>query len=153
MDYNFDMNEAPAQAVLSIRKRISVRNLPQELGQAYTAIFEYLKEIGAEAMVLAPFAGYYNMDMEDLDVEMGFTIAGPLPGKGDVKANEIPAGKQVDYLFKGPYSGMEPVYNALNQWMNEKGYVPTGTCYEFYFNSPLEVPESELLTKIMFPLK
>jgi len=54
---------------------------------------------------------------------------------------------------------MMPVYNAITKWINENGYKPTGVAYEFYYNSPLgsgaplEVPESELLTKIVFPLK
>ena len=55
--------------------------------------------------------------------------------------------------FKGPYKEMEPVYNAMMQWIQENGYTPTGTAYEFYYNSPLEVPESELLTKIVFPVQ
>jgi len=48
---------------------------------------------------------------------------------------------------------MEPVYNAMMQWINENGHMPTGVSYEFYYNSPAEVQESELLTKIVFPLK
>jgi len=39
------------------------------------------------------------MDMENLDVEMGFTVGRPLPGKGEIQAGEVPAGKQVSYLF------------------------------------------------------
>lgn len=152
MDYKFELSEPPAQPVLSIRTRTAVGNLPQELGQAYGAIIQYLHEIGEEP-VEAAFAAYYNMDMEDLDVEMGFPVPRPLAGKGEIKAGQIPAGKQVSYLYKGPYMQMEPVYNAMYQWITEKGFTPTGVSYEFYYNSPLEVPESELLTRIVFPVK
>ena len=48
---------------------------------------------------------------------------------------------------------MAPTYAAMNGWMSDNGYVPTGVVYEFYYNSPEEVPESELLTKIEFLLK
>ncbi|MBA1334197.1 MAG: tRNA (adenine(37)-N6)-methyltransferase [Firmicutes bacterium] len=152
MDYKFELAEQQAQPVLSMRTRTAVGNLPQELGKAYGAIIEYLNEIG-EKPLDAAFAAYYNMDMEDLDVEMGFPVAKPIAGKGDIKSGEIPAGKQVSCLYKGPYSQMEPVYKAMMQWMNENGHTPTGVAYEFYYNSPMEVPESELLTKIVFPLK
>jgi effector-binding domain-containing protein len=135
-----------------MRTRTSVDNLPQELGKAYYGIIQYLNEIGEKPMEAA-FAAYYNMDMEDLDIEMGFPVIKPLAGKGEIKASEIPAGKQVSYLYKGPYNGMEPVYNAMMQWINENGHTPTGVAYEFYYNSPEEVPESELLTKVVFPLK
>ncbi len=152
MDYKFELSEQPAQPVLSMRTRTAVGNLPQELGKAYGAIIAYLNEIG-EKPVEAAFSAYYNMDMSDLDVEMGFPVSKPLAGKGEIKAGEIPAGKQVSCMYKGPYKKMEPVYNAIMQWINENGYTPTGVAYEFYYNSPMEVPESELLTKVVFPLK
>lgn len=152
MNYKFELTEQPAQPVLSIRTRTAVGNLPQELGKAYQAIFQYLSEVG-EKPLDAAFAGYYNMDMQDLDVEMGFPVAKSLAGKGEIKPNEIPAGKRVSCLYKGPYNQTEPVYNAMMQWIDENGYTPTGVAYEFYYNSPMDVPESELLTKIVFPLK
>lgn len=152
MDYKFELNEQQAQPVLSMRTRTAVGNLPQELGKAYGAIIGYLNEIGEKPLGTA-FAAYYNMDMADLDVEMGFPVAKPIAGKGDIKSGEIPAGKQVSCMYKGPYNQVEPVYKAMMQWMNENGHIPTGVAYEFYYNSPMEVPESELLTKIVFPLK
>ncbi|MDS1030869.1 GyrI-like domain-containing protein [Bacillota bacterium LX-D] len=152
MDYKFELTEQPAQPVLSMRTRTAVGNLPQELGKAYGAIIQYLNEIG-EKPLDAAFAAYYNMDMENLDVEMGFPVAKPLAGIGEIKSSEIPAGKQVSCFYKGPYSQIEPVYNAMMQWIDENGYTPTGVSYEFYYNSPAEVPESKLLTKIVFPLK
>lgn len=152
MEYRIEVNEQPAQPVPSMRKKTSMANLPQELGQAYGAIIHYLDESGEKPSGIA-FAAYFNMDMENLDVEMGFTVPRPLEGKGDIKAGEIPAGRQVSSMHKGPYQGMEPVYEAVTKWIQEKGYVPTGVAYEFYYNSPMEVPESDLLTKIVFPLK
>lgn len=152
MEYKIELTEQPAQSVLSMRTRTTLKNLPQELGQAYGAIIQYLNEIG-EQPGEAAFAAYYNMDMNDMDVEMGFAVARPLAGKGAIKAGEIPAGKQVSCLHKGPYNQMELVYNAMMQWFAEHGHTPTGVAYEFYYNSPAEVPESELLTKIVFPLK
>lgn len=152
MNYKFELNEQPTQTVLSIRTRTPVERLPEEIGKAYGAIMNYLEELG-EKPVNAPFAAYYNMDMNDLDVEMGFPVSKSLPEKGELKSSQIPAGKMVSYLYKGPYNQTEPVYTAMLQWVNENGYTATGVAYEFYYNSPLEVPESELLTKIVFPLK
>ncbi len=152
MDYKFEVSEKPAQPTLSIRTRTKLADLPQVIGQAYGAIFEYLNEI-KETPAGAPFTAYYNLDMEDLDVEMGFPVAKQLAGKDSIKPGAIPAGKQLAYLYKGSYQGMAPVYEAMAQWMQENGYTPVGTAYEFYFNTPGEIPESELLTRIMFPLK
>lgn len=152
MSYNFELTEQKEQPVLSIRTKTAVGNLPQELGKAYGAVLQYLGEIGENAAGPA-FAAYYNMDMEALDVEMGFPVAKPIAGRGIVRTGAIPAGKQASGMYKGPYSQMEPFYNDMNAWLAEKGQEPAGVVYEFYYNSPMEVPESELLTKVVFLLK
>lgn len=97
MSYNFELIEETVKPVLSIRTRTSVGNLPQELGKAFTGIIEYLNQLG-EQPADAAFAAYYNMDMEDLDIEMGFPVSKSLPGKGEINAGEIPGGKKVIYL-------------------------------------------------------
>lgn len=152
MGYQFELTNEKEQPVLSMRIRTAVGNLQQEFGRVYGAILQYLEEIG-ETTEGPAFGAYYNMDMEDLDVEIGFVMQKTIPGKGEIQAGAIPAGKQVSYLYKGDYKDMEPVYNAMAEWMTEKGLEPTGTSYEFYYNSPMEVPMSELLTKIVFPIK
>lgn len=152
MSLKFEVTEQAGQSVLSVRKRLNAAKLPQELGKAYGAIMGYLGELRASPSGPA-FAAYYNMDMEDLDVEMGFLVSSPVAGKGDVALSSIPAGRQASTMHKGPYEDMKPVYEGLTAWISENGYTPTGVVYEFYYNSPMEVSESELLTKIVFLLK
>ena len=148
----FEITQQPEQPVLSIRTRTAVDNLPQAIGKAYQTIAEYMQEIGQPPQC-APFTAYYNMDMEDLDVEMGFPVSQPLSGKDEIMASSIPAGPQASCMYRGPYSGMAQTYDELTAKVNESGYTPTGVYYEFYYNALGEVPESELLTKVMFPLK
>jgi len=144
--------ETAAQPVLHIKTVTPVGNLPQELGKAFRAIMQYLGELD-EQPTDVPFTAYYNMDMERLEVDIGFPVSKALPGRGDIVAGEIPAGKKVTRMYKGPYREMEPVYDALARYMQENGHEPSGVVYEFYYNSPMEVEESELLTKIVFLLK
>jgi effector-binding domain-containing protein len=151
MGYQFELTDEMEKPMLSIRTRTSAANLPQELGKAYGAILQYLGEIG-ETTEGPAFAGYYNLDMEDLDVKMGFLLPKPIDGRGEIQADVIPGGKQASYLYKGPYTEMEPVYHAMTEWMAAEGLEPTGICYEFYYTGP-EVPQSEQVTKIIFPLK
>lgn len=152
MNNQFELSDQKEQPVISIRKTTNMAGLQQELGQAFTAVIDYLAELG-ETPAGSVFACYYNLDMEHLDVEMGIPVSKPVIGKGEIKAGSIPAGKQVSVVHKGPYPQMEGVYNAMTEWMKTQGHIPTGVVYEFYLNSPMEVPESELLTKIIFLLK
>lgn len=152
MEYKIELTEQSMQPVLSVRARTSVKNLPREIGKAYGAIITYLNEMKEQPTGPA-FVAYYNMDMEDLDVEMGFPVSKVLKGKEEITASHIPAGRQVSCMHKGPYGASAAVYDAMSNWMNQNGHTPTGVAYEFYYNSPMEVLESELLTKIVFPLK
>ncbi len=152
MGYQFELIDEKEQAVLSMRIRTAVGNLPQEFGRVYGEILQYLEEIGERTEGPA-FGAYYNMDMEDLDVEIGFVVPKTIAGKGEIQSGTISAGKQVSYLYKGPYTEMAPVYDAMMAWIGENGHAPTGVSYEYYYNSPAEVPENELLTRVVFPLK
>lgn len=147
-----ELREQKAQPVLSIRVKTSLENLPDIIGESYHKIMEYLNELG-EQPADVPFTAYYSLDMQNMDVEMGFPVSRPLQGKSDIKAGEITQGKIVSYMYKGLYSAMEPVYNEIFKWISENGYQPKGVYYEYYYNSPSEVPESELLTRIVIPIK
>lgn len=157
-DMNMDMNnkfqliETKVQLVLSVKTVTSVGNLPQVIGKAYESIFNYLNENGVKP-VDAPFTAYYNRDMENLEVEIGFPVAKELAGKDEIIASQIPAGKKVISIYHGAYQEMGPTYEAMMKWISERELQPTGVVYEFYYNSPMEVPENELMTKIMFLIK
>lgn len=152
MEYDIQLKDEKAIPVLSVRMRTSVDKLPEKLGEVYNAVICYLNELGEEAGDAA-FCTYYNMDMQDLDVEAGFPVKKQLPGKGNIQSSEITAGKRVAVLYKGAYVGMVPAYEAVNTWIAKNGYRPTGVSREYYYNSPMDVPENELLTKIEIPVK
>lgn len=147
----FELTEQKEQPVLSVRTRTPVGNLTAALGKAYGAIFAYLGQMG-ETPAGAPFVAYYNVDMQDLDVEIGVPVSKPIAGRGEVNQSLIPAGKQASCVYKGPYAEIGPAYDALTKWIADSKLIPSGVCYEFYLNSPGEVPDSELLTKIVFLL-
>jgi effector-binding domain-containing protein len=152
MSYKCEIKEQSTQPALSIRTSTSVEHLPQVFGDAFGAIAQYLGELGEEPAG-PPFAAYYNMDMQDLDVEIGIPVTKSLRGRDDIKASGIPGGQVATCLHTGPYSEIEPAYNALSEWMKENGYEATGVAYEMYLDDPAETPPQELKTQILFPLK
>lgn len=146
MTWKIELKEKPLQHTLVIRRRAAVGDLPKIIGECYMKIGKYLGELG-ESPTGAPFVAYHNMDMENLDLELGFPVGKPLPGKDDIAAGQIPAGPFVTALYKGPYSKMEELYNEMMKWMADNGYEMAGAAFEYYLNSPAEVKdESEYLT-------
>jgi effector-binding domain-containing protein len=152
MSYQCELKERSAQPTLAIRTRAAVQDLSRVMGEAYGTIAQYLGELG-EYPAGPPFAAYHNMDMQNLDLEIGFPVARELPGRGDIQAGEIAGGNAATCLYTGPYEDIEQPYEALSQWMEENGYQPTGVAYEMYLNDPQETPPEELQTQIVFPLK
>lgn len=152
MNEGFEIITTAERPVLSMRSVTSVEKLPEAIGRALTTIAPYIAQLGGQHTD-APFVAYYNMDMQNLNVEIGFPVAAPLPGTGEIGAGSIPAGPKAVGWHKGSYQAMAATYDAMAAWMKEKGVEPTGVVYEYYHNSPMEVAESELLTKIVFLLK
>lgn len=141
----------PQTPTLTIRARTKVEGLPNLIGSSYGAIMQYLGEIG-EQVVGEPFVIYYNLDMQDLDVEMGFPVSKALPGKDQVCPSELPVGPAATTLFIGPYTSMAPAYEDLTKFIQENHREPTGVAIEYYLNGP-ETPPEQLQTRIVFPLK
>jgi len=152
MTYRCEVIERTAQPTLTIRTHAAVQDLPQVFGQSYGAIMQYFGQIGQQPTG-APFVVYYNMDMQNLDMEIGFPAPGKLPGKGDVKASELPGGKAVVCLHVGPYDQIAAAYDALNGWLQASGLEGTGIAYEIYLNDPATTPPEALQTQIVMPLK
>ena len=92
MTYKCEVKEQSGQPTLSIRTRTPVQEIPDVLGKAYGAIAQYLETL-QEQPAGPPFSVYYNMEMQDLDIEIGFPVSRKLAGKGDIQASETPKRK------------------------------------------------------------
>ena len=152
MQLNIETREQRHQGVLSIRMNTSAADLPVVIGESYEKIAKYLEELDVEPSG-PPFVAYYNLDMENLDVEMGFPVDDVVPGDHDMCPGEIEEGKVVSCMYEGPYEGMVKVYDAMNEYISENGFKAKGIAYETYYNSPDDVTSTdELLTRIDLPV-
>lgn len=152
MPYECKVVEKEAQSVLSIRTRSAVKDLPEVLGKAYGKIFNYITQLHEEPSG-PPFVAYYNMDMDDLDIEIGFPVNIPLPPSQDIKCSEILAGDYLETMYKGAYNNIEAAYNDLMKYMDDNNLQWDGVSYEFYLNDPAKTPPEELQTDILISLK
>ena len=152
MSSKIELIERKKQDVLSIKTRASVQDLPNVIGDCYEKIMGYLTEIG-EYPSDAPFVGYFNMDMNDLDLEIGFPVSKKLDGKNEIISSEVPKGKYVYSRHVGSYDNFETTYNEIMEWMDKNNYEMSGKSYEFYLNDPSTVSPDELLTDIFILVK
>ena len=137
---------------LTVRMFSPVAKLPENIGSIYGEVATLIQQKGY-GFAGAPFVMYYNMDMDNLDIEAGFPVAGPAEGEGRVKLSRIPGGEKATALHTGPYDTLEKTYTELSNFVQEKGREPEEFMYEEYLNSPEEVKPEELQTRIYFILK
>lgn len=143
--------EIPETHTLTIRTRTRMEDLPALIGKSYGAIMQYLGELGVN-INQEPFVIYYNLDMQNLDVELGFPVSKELPARGEIKPSSLPAGPAARTLYTGAYSDMGPAYEELNKFIKDAGREPTGIAMEYYLTGP-ETPMEKHQTRIVFPLK
>ena len=146
--YDVTVVELPAQPVAEVRATVAAEELPEFLGKAYG---EVLAAAGRQhvAPAGAPF-GRYHPDARGFEVEAGFPTSGPVTGEGRVRAAELPGGLAARTLHTGDYGAVGAAYDALQGWMADHGYVPTGEPWECYLDGP-DVPEPR--TEVYFPCR
>lgn len=151
MALSFSIVQRDEQPVLSIRTRTSMRDLPDTILSALAKVGRFL----AENNILPggpAFVAYYNLDLNDTAVEIGYPVNQPVAGSEEVQARTIPAGPAGVCLYVGPYQELATGYQQLNAYIESQGREPTGIAYEFYLNDPAVTPPKELETQIVFPL-
>ncbi|MBZ9571702.1 GyrI-like domain-containing protein [Methanobrevibacter sp. TMH8] len=148
------------QPVLSIKKTINIENLPRLIDESYEKIQNYLNEIG-EYPGDIPYVRYFNMnvenledmDVENLEVEIGFPVYKELSGKEDIESGYLPEMKAVYTIYQGIYQEMVPDYYKVINWAEENNLKLNKTFIEYYYNSSDDVSEEDLLFGIIMPLK
>ncbi len=106
-----------------------------------------------EQPVDVPYVAYYNMDMQDLDVEIGFIVGRPLEGEGDVKAVIYPAGPSPAPCTKDPMIAWDrPTKPSMPGSRSRATNLPAWYS-NIYLNYPAEVGPEEVLTRIEMLLK
>ncbi len=152
MSIKCEMVELEVQKTLCKRTRCAMQNLPSLIEKTYLEIIQYMGEIGEQPSGV-PYIGYFNMDMNDLEVEIGFPVSKDMAEKENIIMSEIPAGKYATVIHMGSYTKLESSYNILMEWMEENHLQGTYIGYEYYLNDPGKFPEDKLETKILFQLK
>ncbi|MDP3065188.1 MAG: GyrI-like domain-containing protein [Methanobacteriaceae archaeon] len=137
-----------------------VAYIPQK--GSYTKIPELMQEIGQWVMEKnlemtgRVYGTYYNtpeeVAEEDLQYEIGFSIAGEAHQDGKVGIKEIPAHTVLAAMHQGPYTNVGPVIHAVVDYAVENGYDIVGPITEIYLNDPSTTSEDELVTEVHLPV-
>ncbi len=137
----------------TIRTTTTLANIGAALQEIYGAIEEYLKELGVQPAG-APFARFYSVGPQEIDVEAGFPLASEVHSRWRIRCSELPGGPAIATFHVGPYETMSAAYEALDEWAREHERETAGAPWEVYFSDPASVPDpAQWRTRVVQPLK
>jgi len=124
------------------------------MDEGYGKLQAYLAQSGKQ-MAGAPYCKYTkpSADYMQFDIELGIPVSEPLPEQDGIFMAKTCAGKAITAMHKGAYKDIEKTYAPMMQYLADNKLESTGVYYDYYIRNPAETPESELLTKVVFPLK
>lgn len=149
---NITIKQEPEHYTFTVRKTIDfMKEYSNFAGQALRATGDYLNEKGLFPMS-GPIVCFHNMELENLDVEMGWQITEKIENKNNMACNFMPAGKIVSTIDLGPYEEQDPTLEDLFSWIKENGYEPKGPICYCYLNDT-ERPPAQFLTQMSLAIK
>lgn len=146
-----ELYELPDQPVLSIRAVMAFSEFPSNAQAAFTRILAHLESIH-RSPAGCPFVCYHNTDLEHLDVEIGFPVAGQVPDQGDIRYRVHPGSRCSAGLFQGPYEQSDPLMIQMMEWIAAHGLLSDGRIYNEYLNDTRRPPQ-EWLLRIRIPIR
>ena len=149
---SISLKQQPSFYSLTIRKTINFLNEFSDFaGQSFDKITKHLENLN-ELLGGDPIVCFHNMDLEKLDVEVGFPVANPIEGKDEIISKQIPSQKIITTIDLGPYEKQDPTLEEIFTWIQKNGYEMQGQIYYQYLNDT-ERSENEFLTKMIIPIK
>ncbi len=138
--------------VAAIRSVVAAEDVPDFMSDALELVAGALRTAGLTPAG-PPFARYFSMSPDGLDVAAGFPVAEPFLGAGVVHPGELPAGPAAVATFVGPYDGLEAAWTTVRRRIAEMGWTRGDEPWEVYVIGPGSgVDEAEWRTQLVWPL-
>ena len=152
---NIEVTNQKSQIAVAVKKEnATMEEISVLATEGLQKVFGFLAQQGVE-IAGVPYLAYKNSnaDFSQFDAELGIPVSKEIAVSGEFFMSETCEGKAVTATHKGAYKDVEAAYVALMEYMTENKLESTGVYYDYYLNDPADTPESELLTKVVFPIK
>ncbi|MCL2643111.1 MAG: GyrI-like domain-containing protein [Candidatus Bathyarchaeota archaeon] len=152
---NIEIINKEAEIAVAVKfEAVEFTKMAEIMQDGYQKIMDYVAKCGKQ-LAGAPYCKYTNgsADFMKWDIELGFPVSEPLPEQGEIYMSKTCAGKAITAMHKGAYKDIEKTYAPMMQYLAENKLESTGVYYDYYISNPADTPESELLTKVVFPIK
>ena len=93
------------------------------------------------------------------DTGFAFRAAVPLaeapkdPPKGDLAIGQAPSGRALKFIHRGSYDAMDSTYEAVTNFLDDKGIDAKDSFIEEYTGGPLKPGGDDMLVSVFVPVK
>ncbi len=154
MNFEIKQKLIESQNVMYISKSLPHEKL-HEVGIYFDKVMQYIISNGGE--ITGSFLRYVdNSTMQLMNLEICIAVKSFLPENDEIKSKTIEETNEIMAcgILKGSYSGLGEFYKQMDDFIRAQGKTyADGAMWEIYLNNPANVPEDELLTEILIPVK
>lgn len=154
MSNDITVKSIPAVVVAAHRTPTTHVEVFSDIPAGFATVMQALASAGVDPAGI-PFTLFHQAPDADspgdiaMCVPVGDKVEAPIEG---VETVALPANATAMVLHRGSYDDMGRSYANAAAWIQQRGHQIVGPCREVYLNSPAEVAEADLLTKIHFPI-
>lgn len=155
MEYSITKREIAPQPVLVVRRRVKPDAMAAALAEIFGEIFVFAQSTGT-ALAGQPLTRIIEWGPGLITIDGCLPVATPFTGElsGNVRADTLPGGPVAMTVHTGPYDKLVSAHAAMQQWIEERGFVAGGAPWESYVTDPTEYPDpKDWKTEIFWPLK
>lgn len=124
------------------------------LVEAFKTLAEYMDK--HELKAAGPAMTVYT---KTDDTGFAFRAAVPIaeapkdPPKGDLAVGQAPAGRALKFIHRGSYDAMDSTYEAITNYLDDKGIDAKDSFVEEYTGGPLKPGDDDMLVSVFVPVK
>lgn len=129
---HFDIEEKVVETLLIAGVRMKAKY--EEVGKGFSRLGQAMgRYISGKAMTL-----YYDAEYQEehADYEACFPVRKGFNGKEGISVRELPGGKCIMLIHKGPYQTLGESYKRLTAYLHDKGYTEKLPSREIYLKGP-----------------
>jgi effector-binding domain-containing protein len=129
--------------------------------KAYDTLIDAFKKLGtymdgAGLKAAGPTMTIYTKtDDTGFDFQAAIPLADPpkAPPGGGIKVGRSPEGRVLKFVHRGSYDEMNQTYEAITNYLDEKGLDAKDLLIEEYLTDLVTAPEDKLVVNVLVPLK
>jgi effector-binding domain-containing protein len=144
----------PERTIIYLKGQSNWDNAQDTLVDTFKSLDEYLDKHGIKANG-APMTIYTETDNNGFRFRAAVPIAeAPKDApKGDIAVGKAPSGKALKFVHRGTYEALDSTYEAITDYLDDKGLDAQDVFVEEYASGPLRQGEDTLVINVFVPVK